>query len=169
MTEVVRTFNGCSVWGVHVNSRLPLISVERPLSLDTREQMVASIMSRKLASGSTHLLIDLPVEPAAKLVTAMDAMRRRKLFEFGGDHFGIAVKFIITGGHQPIGNGISPVLESQDVMAVLSNEPNAQQDLQEKSPRLAAHLLEYDPQLRSRMGYSRACELLESGAAGASP
>ena len=41
-----------------------------PAVLDTREQMVASIISKKLAAGSTHLVIDIPVGPAAKLTTA---------------------------------------------------------------------------------------------------
>ena len=84
--------------------------------------MVASIMSKKLAAGSTHLLIDLPVGPTAKLANANEAMRLRKLFEFVGDHFGIAVEVITTDGRQPIGNGIGPVLEAQDVMAVLAND-----------------------------------------------
>jgi thymidine phosphorylase len=64
-----------------------LISVERPLGIDTREQMVASIISKKLSAGSTHLLIDLPVGPAAKVTNATEAMRLRKLFEFVGGHF----------------------------------------------------------------------------------
>ncbi|MCK9907592.1 thymidine phosphorylase family protein [Microbacteriaceae bacterium K1510] len=168
MREVVNTCHGCLVWGGHVNLSPAddiLISVERPLSLDTREQMVASIMSKKLAAGSTHLLIDLPVGPSAKLATAMDAMRLRKLFEFVGDHFGIAVEVITTDGRQPIGSGIGPVLEAQDVMAVLSNDPAAPKDLREKSLRLAAHLLDYDPEMRGGKGYARARELLDSGAA----
>ena len=115
MKEVVAACRGCLVWGGHVNLSPAddiLISVERPLSLDTREQMVASIMSKKLAAGSTHLLIDLPVGPTAKLANATEAMRLRKLFEFVGDHFGIAVEVITTDGRQPIGNGIGPVLEA---------------------------------------------------------
>ena len=95
----------------------------------------------------------------------MEAMRLRKLFEFVGDHFGIAVEVITTDGRQPIGSGIGPVLEAQDVMAVLANDPAAPADLREKSLRLAAHLLEYDPDLRGGTGYARARELLESGAA----
>jgi thymidine phosphorylase len=168
MKQVVTACHGCLVWGGHVNLSPAddiLISVERPLSLDTREQMVASIMSKKLAAGSTHLLIDLPVGPSAKLTTAMEAMRLRKLFEFVGDHFGITVEVVTTDGRQPIGNGIGPVLEAQDVMAVLANDPAAPQDLREKSLRLAAHLLEYDPELRGGTGYARARALLESGAA----
>lgn len=168
MKEIVAACHGCLVWGGHVNLSPAddiLISVERPLCLDTREQMVASIMSKKVAAGSTHLLIDLPVGPTAKLENAMEAMRLRKLFEFVGDRFGIAVEVIMTDGSQPIGYGIGPVLEAQDVMAVLSNEPGAPADLREKSLRLAAHLLEYDPQLRGGSGYARASELLDSGAA----
>ena len=168
MKEVVSACRGCLVWGGHVNLSPAddiLISVERPLSLDTNEQMVASIMSKKLAAGSTHLLIDLPVGPTAKLANATAAMRLRKLFEFVGDHFGIAVEVITTDGRQPIGNGIGPVLEADDVMAVLGNDARAPSDLREKSLRLAAHLLEYDPQLRGGTGYARARELLDSGKA----
>jgi thymidine phosphorylase len=72
---------------------------------------------------------------------------------------------IATDGRQPIGNGIGPKLEAGDVMAVLANEAGAPADLREKSLRLAAHLLEYDPQLRGGAGYARARELLDSGAA----
>jgi thymidine phosphorylase len=168
MKAIVEACNGCLIWGGHVNLSPAddiLISVERPLSLDTREQMVASIMSKKLAAGSTHLLIDLPVGPTAKLTSGIEAMRLRKLFEFVGDHFGISVEVITTNGSQPIGNGIGPVLEARDVMAVLANDPAAPQDLREKSLRLAAHLLEYDPKLRGGAGYARARELLDSGAA----
>lgn len=168
MKEVVTACHGCLVWGGHVNLSPAddiLISVERPLAIDTREQMVASIMSKKIAAGSTHLLIDLPVGPAAKLTSAMEAMRLRKLFEFVGRHFGIAVEVITTDGRQPIGNGIGPLLEAQDVMAVLASEKHAPHDLREKSLRLAAHVLEYDPEIRGGSSYARAKDLLDSGAA----
>ncbi len=168
MKQVVDACHGCLIWGGHVNLSPAddiLISVERPLALDTREQMVASIMSKKIAAGSTHLLLDIPVGPSAKVPTALEAMRLRKLFEFVGDQLGIAVEVITTDGRQPIGDGIGPVLEAQDVMAVLANDPKAPRDLREKSLRLAAHLLDYDPQLRGGKGYARARELLDSGAA----
>lgn len=168
MKSIVAACNGCLIWGGHVNLSPAddvLISVERPLSLDTREQMVASIMSKKIAAGSTHLLIDIPVGPTAKVTSSVEAMRLRKLFEFVADRFGRTVEVITTDGRQPIGNGIGPVLEANDVMAVLGNEPDAPSDLRDKSLRLAAHLLEYDPSLRGGAGYARARDLLESGAA----
>ncbi len=48
-------------------------------------------------------------------------------------------------------------------MEVLSNDPAA--DLREKSLRLAAHLLDYDPELRGGKGYLRTRDLLNSDAA----
>ena len=168
MKAIVSACNGCLIWGGHVNLSPAddvLISVKRPLGLDTSEQMIASIMSKKIAAGSTHLLIDIPVGPTAKVTTATEAMRLRKLFELVGDHFGRSVEVITSDGRQPVGNGIGPVLEANDVMAVLANDSDAPQDLREKSLRLAAHLLEYDPKLRGGSGYARARELLESGTA----
>lgn len=168
MREVVKACNGCLVWGGHVNLSPAddiLISVERPLSLDTREQMVASILSKKLAAGSRNLLVDIPLGPSAKVTGPAEAMRLRKLFEFVGDRLGIRVEVVTTDGSQPIGNGIGPVLEARDVTAVLACAPTAPADLREKSLRLAGRLLEYDPGLRGGAGYERARELLESGAA----
>ena len=142
MKEVVSACHGCLVWGGHVNLSPAddiLISVERPLCLDTREQMVASIMSKKLAAGSSYLLIDIPVGPTAKVTTAADAMRLRKLFEFVGDHFGISVEVATTDGNQSAeASGL------HDAMAVLAGEPDAPLDLRDKSLRLAARLLEYE-------------------------
>ncbi len=168
MQSVVETCGGCLVWGGHVNISPAddiLISVERPLGIDTREQMVASIMSKKMSAGSTHLLIDIPIGPSAKVHGHSEAMRLRKLFEYVGYKVGVHVDVIVTDGSQPVGNGIGPVLEARDVMAVLRNEPNAPADLREKSLKIAGLLLEADPALRGGFGYERATQLLNSGEA----
>lgn len=168
MRAVVAECGGCLVWGGHVNLSPAddiLISVERPLSLDTREQMVASILSKKLAAGSTHLLVDIPIGPSAKVPNATEAMRLRKLFEFVGDRVGIRVDVTVTDGRQPIGDGIGPILEAADVMAVLRRDPSAPADLREKSLALAGQILEYDPALRGGRGRERARELLDDGTA----
>lgn len=168
MTEVVRTHKGCLVWGGHVNLSPAddiLISVERPLRIDTREQMVASILSKKLAAGSTHLLIDIPVGPTAKVRDAGEAMRVRKLFEYVGDRIGIDLRIVVTDAREPVGRGIGPVLEARDVMAVLNGHEDAPPDLREKSLQLAGRLLDFDPALRGGTGYDRARDLLDSGRA----
>jgi thymidine phosphorylase len=139
--------------------------VERPLALDTPEQMVASILSKKVAAGSTHLVVDLPVGPTAKIRDAQSALRVRKLFEFVASRLGLSVDVVVTDGSRPIGRGIGPVLEARDVMAVLDNQAGAPADLREKAIYLAARVLEADPDLPGGQAEARAWELLESGAA----
>ena len=168
MRDVVDRCNGCIVWGGHVNLSPAddvLIAVERPLSIDTPEQMVASILSKKIAAGSTHLLIDMPMGPTAKIRSSIHGQRVRKLFEFVASRLGLMAEVVVTDGSQPIGNGIGPALEARDVLSVLDNAAGAPADLREKSIRLAGLLLEHDPHLPGGQGEQRARELLKNGEA----
>ncbi len=166
--QIVRRQRGCLAWGG--TARLApvddiLISVERPLAIDSPGQMVASILSKKLAAGATHLLIDIPVGPTAKVHDQADALRLRKLFEFVGDRVGLQIEVMITDGRQPIGRGIGPVLEARDVMQVLENSPDQPRGLREKGLQLASRILEFDPDVRGGEGYALARDILESGRA----
>ncbi len=168
MRTVVGQCGACIVWGGHVNLSPAddvLISVERPLGVDTPGQMVASILSKKLAAGATHLVIDMPIGPTAKIRTQDHAREVRKLFEYVGARIGIAVDVVVTDGSAPIGRGVGPVLEARDVLQVLDRAAGAPLDLREKSIALAGRLIEFDPALRGGQGIVRARELLESGAA----
>ncbi|KAK0332136.1 hypothetical protein LTR94_026106, partial [Friedmanniomyces endolithicus] len=155
-------------WGGRVNLSPAddvLISVERPLRIDTFEQMVASILSKKLAAGSTHLVLDIPVGPTAKVRSQSEAVRLRKLFEHVADKLGLVIDIVLTDGSQPIGRGIGPVLEARDVMAVLRNDADAPEDLRDHALMLAGRVLDFDPALKGGRGFARALELLASGAA----
>jgi thymidine phosphorylase len=168
LMDVVREHSGCLAWGG--TARLSpaddiLISVERPLGIDSRGQMVASILSKKISAGSTHLLIDIPVGPSAKVRHMKDAQALRKLFESVGDRLRIHLEVIITDGRQPVGRGIGPVLEARDVMQVLQNDPQAPADLRQKSLRLAGRILEFEPDIRGGQGYAIARDILDSGRA----
>ena len=168
LKKIVKTQRGCLAWGGR--ARLApvddiLISVERPLSLDSPGQLVASILAKKLAAGATHLLVDIPMGPSAKVRSRIEALRLRKLFEFVGDRVGLHLEAMITDGAQPIGRGIGPVLEARDVMLVLENDPDQPRDLREKALQLAARILEFDPDVRGGQGYTLARDILESGRA----
>lgn len=168
MRAIVEAHRGCLVWGGHVNLSPAddlMIAVERPLAIDTPEQMVASILSKKLAAGSTHLVVDIPVGPSAKVRTHHEAARLRKLFEYVGHHLGLQLSVLLTDGAQPVGRGVGPVLEARDVMAVLRNDPAAPRDLKDRAIQLAGAILDFDPALKGEEGESRARSLLESGAA----
>jgi thymidine phosphorylase len=128
---------------------------------------VASILAKKVAAGSTHLLVDIPMGPTAKVRHQSEALRLRKLFEFVGDSLGMHVQVLITDGRQPVGRGVGPVLEARDVLQVLHNEAGAPADLREKSLLLAGQILEFDPGVRGGTGYELAREILDSGRAAA--
>lgn len=170
LSAIVAKEKAVLAWGGRVNLSPAddvLISVERPLGIDTFEQMVASILSKKVAAGSTHLVIDIPVGPTAKVRSQSEAVRLRKLFEYVARHMGIVTDVVFTDGSQPVGRGIGPVLEARDVMAVLRNEADAPEDLRDRAVMLAGRVLEFDPALTAGKGYARALELLATGAAAA--
>ena len=166
--DVVHHERGALVWGGTANLAPVddiLISVERPLGLDYPGQMVASILSKKIAAGSTHLIIDIPVGPTAKVRHMRDALALRKLFEYVADRLGLFVQVVVTDGRQPVGRGIGPVLEARDVMQVLQNEPDAPADLRQKALRLAGRVIEFDPDVRGGDGFEIARDILDSGRA----
>jgi len=168
MRDIARQHQGFLAWGG--TARLApvddiLISVERPLGIDSQGQMIASILSKKLAAGSTHLLIDIPVGATAKVREMSKALHLRKLFEYVGDRLGLQIEVVITDGSQPVGRGIGPVLEARDVLRVLRNDPDAPVDLRQKSLRLAGRILEFDPDVRGGFGFGMARDILDSGRA----
>jgi thymidine phosphorylase len=168
LQQIVRDTNGCLAWGGTAGLSPAddiLISVERPLGIDSPGQMVASILSKKIAAGSTHLVLDIPVGPSAKVRSMPAAQRLRKLFEYVAGLLNLQLDVMITDGSQPIGNGIGPVLEARDVMRVLRNDPAAPADLREKSLRLAGRVIEFDPDVRGGDGWRIARDILESGRA----
>jgi thymidine phosphorylase len=168
LTEIVRQHRACLAWGGTADLSPAddvLISVERPLNIDSPGQMVASILSKKIAAGATHLVLDIPIGPTAKVRSMPEAQKLRRLFEYVADRLGLSLDVVVTDGRQPIGRGVGPVLEARDVMLVLENDPEAPADLREKSLQLAGRLIECSPNVRGGEGYRIARDILDSGRA----
>lgn len=164
MRRVVETEGGCVVWGGALDLSPAddlLIQVERPLDFDSDGQLTASILSKKAAAGSTHVLIDLPVGPTAKVRTAQAAASLSARLAAVADAMGIRLSIHRSDGAAPVGRGIGPALEARDLLAVLRGDPGAPQDLRQRAVDLAGILLE----LAGDGGRIRAEQLLESGAA----
>lgn len=142
--EVVENEGGCIVWGGEVKLSPAddlLIAVEKSLDIDSEGQMVASVLSKKSAAGSTHVVIDIPVGPTAKVRSTDEALRLQYYFKTVSEAIGLHTEIIITDGTQPVGRGIGPSLEAMDIIAVLKNLPDAPQDLKERAITLSAALL----------------------------
>lgn len=160
--------HGCLVWGGSSDLSPAddiIINVERLLDIDSEGQMIASVTSKKIAAGSTHVVIDIPVGPSAKVRSRDKAERLKEVFEYVGEQLGTKIKVIITDGTQPIGRGIGPALEAKDVVDVLQNKPDAPQDLRKKSLELSGTILEFSGKVAAGEGLKTATEILESGKA----
>lgn len=143
--RVVEGESGCIVWGGSVRLSPAddiLIRIERALDLDTEGQLIASVLSKKIAAGATHLVLDMPVGPTAKVRSADSASTLTKRLLDVSARFGLETKTLISDGRQPVGRGIGPALEAHDVLSVLQCMPSAPEDLRSRACQLAGALLE---------------------------
>ena len=168
MRRVVEREGGCIVWGGSVGLSPAddvLISVERPLDLDSEGQLVASVLSKKAAAGSTHVVIDMPVGPTAKVRSSEAAARLGAEMQRVGRAIGIDVRVLVTDGSQPVGRGIGPALEAKDVLAVLGRDADAPADLRARALRLAGSILEFSAAVPPGPGLALATAILDDGRA----
>jgi thymidine phosphorylase len=168
MRRVVEHEGACIVWGGRVRLAPAddvIISVEQPLDFDSPTQLVASILSKKLAAGSTSVVIDMPVGPTAKVRSASAADALDNLIRTVGDRVGMAVRVVRTDGTQPVGRGIGPALEARDILRVLRCAADASLDLRARSLFLAGEVLEIGGAAPHGCGVARATAILDSGKA----
>jgi len=168
MRRVVEQEGGCIVWGGAVRLSPTddiLIRVERLLDLDSEGQLVASILSKKVAAGATHLVLDMPIGPTAKVRSIEAARILRESLQRVGAEFGLSTRVVETDGTQPVGRCIGPALEARDVLAVLQNHSDAPQDLKDRAVLLASHILELGGVAPPGAGNHLARSTLDSGAA----
>lgn len=168
MRKVVEKENGCIVWGgamaLSPADEL-LIRIERTANIDSEGQMVASILSKKIAAGSTHIVIDMPIGTTAKVRSIDHAKYLKNFLESIAKEFGIKIKVIFSDGSQPVGRGIGPVLEALDVLAVLNRDKSAPQDLRAHALTLAGQVIEFSPDVVAGDGLRIATNILDSGKA----
>jgi thymidine phosphorylase len=168
MRKVVEREGGCVVWGGSASLSPAddlLIRVEKVLDLDSEGQLIASILSKKLAAGSTHVVIDMPVGPTAKLRSPEAAAALSGAMRAVAAEIGLGLEILLTDGMAPVGRGIGPALEARDVMSVLRGEPDAPADLRARALDIAGKVLEFSPGIAPGTGRALAESLLDSGAA----
>ena len=166
--KVVEQEGGCMAWGGAVKLSPAddiLISIERSLDLDSPAQLIASVLSKKAAAGSSHVVIDIPIGESAKVRTMQEALHLKDLMLLVAQSINLILDVVFTDGQQPVGRGIGPALEAKDVFAVLKGERDAPIDLRDRSLKLAGRLLEITGKAKGAEGYQMAFNILEKGEA----
>ncbi|MDO8451763.1 MAG: thymidine phosphorylase [bacterium] len=170
--RIVGKVGGCIVWGGHVGLAPAddvIIQVEQPLAFESYDKIIVSIMAKKVASGATHLVLDIPVGPTMKIQHFRDADVIAKKFSFLAKKFHIKVAIDSSEIRENAGRGIGPVLEARDVFQVLEQSSKRPLALEAKALRLSGKLLTLcfsdTPGKQDQNGEEVAKELLTSGRA----
>jgi AMP phosphorylase len=177
--DVVAKTNGCLVWGGSFHLAPAddiIIQVEKPLLFESFDKILISIMAKKIAFGSNHVVIDLPFGKSVKAHTLKDAQYMKTKFLYLAKRFKIRLRVLIHRTDEPAGRGIGPVLEIREALRVLEQRKDRPLDLEIRSTDLAGNLLEIcledsPKELRDSIkqiygnAYGWATDILQSGRA----
>ena len=82
--EIVKKTNGCIVWGGSFNiapADDEIIKVEEVLLFESYDKILISIMAKKIAFGSNHVVIDIPFGKTTKVKNLTDAKLLKSKFD----------------------------------------------------------------------------------------
>jgi AMP phosphorylase len=139
--SIVNDIGACIVWGGSIDLAPAddlFIRIEYPLSIDPL--LLPSIMSKKKAMGSTHVVVDIPIGIGAKIKTIHEAEQLASDFIELGNRFDMNIECAVTEGSQPIGYNIGPILEAREAMETLYGR--GPHELIDKATNLAGILLD---------------------------
>ena len=164
--SITEEIGGVIAWGGAINvapSDDLIIRAEYPLRIDPYAQVLASVLSKKKASGSEYLVMDIPMGPNTKVPNVEVARKYARDFVSLGEDIGINVQCAISYGGQPVGEGIGPAIEAREALRALEGKdvPNS---LIEKSVELAGMILEQGG-VSEGSGKEKAKEILNNGMA----
>lgn len=143
--KIVEKTNACIVWGGSFKiapADDEIIHVEEPLALESFDKILVSVMAKKVAFGSNHVVIDIPYGATMKVHHKEDAEELARKFKYLARRFDIRLEAVITNSHEPAGNGIGPLLEARDALKVLEQDATRPMILEEKSLKLSSVLLD---------------------------
>ncbi len=103
--------------------------------------IASSIMSKKLASGSDAIVLDVKTGTGAFMHTKEDAFELAKTMVSIGTHVGRKVRALVTDMNQPLGMKIGNALEVQEAVEVLSGQVDESDPLFEVCMLLGENML----------------------------
>ena len=108
-------------------------------TVDSLPLIASSIMSKKLASGSDAIVLDVKTGSGALMETVDDAIALARTMAEIGKLSGKPVNAIVTGMGQPLGTHVGNALEVKEAIEVLSGKVKG--DLLEVALLLGSHML----------------------------
>ncbi len=167
LVEISQRTKGMIVWGGGFNlapaDDILIKDVEFPLGINPTSMMLASIMSKKLATGIHFLVMDLPTGVGTKIEDVGTAQALGREFAELGRRLGIRVESGITFGASPVGHAVGSALEAREALETLINPREGPSSLVEKSCELSGILLEMAGRALRGQGRDLAKQILYKG------
>lgn len=143
--KIVEKTGGCIVWGGSFKiapADDDIIRIEKPLMFESFDKILVSVMAKKIAFGSNHVVIDIPYGKTVKVHGREDGEVLGQKFERLAEKFGLTLRSYVHRVDEPAGGGIGPLLEAKDALAVLEQRGDRPLELEKRSLELAGLLLE---------------------------
>lgn len=91
--------------------------------------IASSIMSKKLASGASAIVLDVKYGNGAFMKTKKDAEKLAKLMVKIGENFGKKIDFVLSDMNEPLGFNIGNKLEAYEAIELLSGKEGKLKDV----------------------------------------
>src|SRR3989344_626117 len=99
VTKIVEKVGGCIAWNDYLKIAPAddiIIKVEEPISFESFDKIIISVIAKKVAVGATHLVLDIPVGKTMKIRHFHDAEKVREKFKKLANKFKIKVIFDVN-------------------------------------------------------------------------
>lgn len=166
--DYIKNINECNIAiGAQTDALVPLDKVIYALrdvtaTTESIPLIASSIMSKKIASGASFIVIDIKCGEGALIKTKEEANVLSEWLIKLGRKFGVNVKTLITNMDEPLSNAIGNALEVFEAMEVLKGKETK---LTKISLEVASTLIAAYKGLAYESGYILAKKVLQNGKA----
>ncbi len=170
-TEIVRDV-GCAIIGqtgqiAPADKKLYALR-DVTATIDSIPLITASILSKKIAEGTQHLVMDVKLGSGAFMRNTTSARQLGRMLIKVGAKLGLKVRVLLTDMNQPLGYSAGNALEVKECIEIFRGEKTADSstDLKELTLILAAHMLHMSKTVKSLgEGRKKAEQALQNGQA----
>ncbi|GIW63682.1 MAG: thymidine phosphorylase [Patescibacteria group bacterium] len=168
LKSIVEKTNGCVVWGGGLNiapADDELISVEKPIHIESEDKVIVSILAKKLAVSATHLILDIPYSKTLKIKSKSQAEAIANKFKKLTKLFNIKTKIVINYSTDNLSTTSGPALESFSCLQILEQDKQRDLRLEKKALNFSAQLYALVRGIGLDKAYNEVFNVLTSGKA----
>ncbi len=134
-------------------------------TVDSLPLIASSIMSKKLAAGTSSIVLDVTVGSGAFMKNEDDAKALAHAMVDIGVRAGKNITAVLTDMDQPLGRTVGNALELEEVITFLQGDDTGLDDLREVSLTLTAHMAANVHGIAPEEAYRQAYDAWKCGAA----